>query len=154
MQPTRQSTRDTPQARDHRQVIAEPRARQILVPRLRAALEEGPRRSVVGEHEGSVASITGAPTCRLAAEAAMPMNAVASCCYMAMVTNPVSIARYLAQLGELADVPPRAPSRGPPYWKSTVLRRKALGDVGARRRVGSHRARRNERTLERDTLHF
>ena len=48
---------------------------------------------------------------------------------VAMVTNPVSIARYLAKLGELADVPPRAPSRGPPYWKSTVLRRKALGDV-------------------------
>ena len=48
---------------------------------------------------------------------------------VAMVTNPVSIARYLAKLGELADVPPRAPSRGPPYWNSTVLRRKALGDV-------------------------
>ena len=46
-----------------------------------------------------------------------------------MVTDPKSIARYLERLGELEDVPPRAPSRGPPYWASTVLRRKALGDV-------------------------
>ena len=45
-----------------------------------------------------------------------------------MVTNPVSIARYLAKLGVLADVPSSAPSRGPRYWNSTVLRRKALGD--------------------------
>ena len=48
---------------------------------------------------------------------------------VAMVTAPKSIARYLKRLGELEDVPPRAPSRGPPYWASTVLRRKALGDV-------------------------
>jgi hypothetical protein len=25
-------------------------------------------------------------------------------------------------------VPPRSPPRGPPYWKSRVLRRKALGE--------------------------
>ena len=27
------------------------------------------------------------------------------------------------------DVPARSPNRGPPYWKSTVVRRKALGDA-------------------------
>jgi hypothetical protein len=46
---------------------------------------------------------------------------------IAMVTDPKSVARYLAKIGERTDVPGRSPSRGPPYWKSTVLRRKALG---------------------------
>jgi hypothetical protein len=45
---------------------------------------------------------------------------------LAMVTDERELARYLAHVGEPAQVPPRAPSRGPPYWKSTVLRRKAL----------------------------
>ena len=45
-----------------------------------------------------------------------------------VVKNPVSIARYLAAGGELTDVPSRSPGRGPPYWKSRVLRRQALGD--------------------------
>jgi len=44
---------------------------------------------------------------------------------LAVVTDPQSITRYLAAVGELQDVPGRSPSRGPPYWKSTVLRRKA-----------------------------
>ena len=44
---------------------------------------------------------------------------------VAMVTKPKSVARYLASIGELADVPGRSPGRGPPYWKSTVLRQKA-----------------------------
>jgi hypothetical protein len=44
-----------------------------------------------------------------------------------MVTDSKSVARYLAGIGELAEVPCRSPSRGPPYWKSVVLRRKALG---------------------------
>jgi hypothetical protein len=48
---------------------------------------------------------------------------------IAMVTERESVARYLAGIGELTDVPERAPSRGPPYWKSTLLRRKALGDA-------------------------
>ena len=47
---------------------------------------------------------------------------------LAVVKNPVSIARYLAAAGELTDVPSRSPGRGPPYWKSQVLRRQALGD--------------------------
>jgi hypothetical protein len=47
---------------------------------------------------------------------------------LAVVKNPLSIARYLAAAGELTDVPSRSPGRGPPYWKSRVLRRQALGD--------------------------
>ena len=47
---------------------------------------------------------------------------------LAVVKNPVSIARYLAAAGELTDVPSRTPGRGPPYWKSRVLRLQALGD--------------------------
>jgi hypothetical protein len=46
---------------------------------------------------------------------------------VAMITDPTSAARYLRGIGELPSVPERSPSRGPPYWKSTVLRRKALG---------------------------
>jgi hypothetical protein len=49
---------------------------------------------------------------------------------LAMAKNPVSIARYLAAAGELTEVPSRAPGRGPPYWKSQVLRRQALGNEG------------------------
>jgi hypothetical protein len=46
-----------------------------------------------------------------------------------MVTERESVERYLTNIGELITVPERSPSRGPPYWKSTVLRRKALGDA-------------------------
>jgi hypothetical protein len=48
---------------------------------------------------------------------------------IAMVTEPKSVERYLARIGELTHVPGRSPSRGPPYWKSVVLRRRALGDA-------------------------
>jgi hypothetical protein len=48
---------------------------------------------------------------------------------IAMVTELKSVERYLASIGELLTVPERSPSRGPPYWNSTVLRRKALGDA-------------------------
>ncbi|WP_437624030.1 transposase [Sorangium sp. So ce1151] len=51
---------------------------------------------------------------------------------VAMVTEPRNIARFLSALGEPTDVPARSPNRGPPYWKSTVLRRKALGDAAER----------------------
>ncbi|WP_438038682.1 hypothetical protein [Sorangium sp. So ce128] len=47
----------------------------------------------------------------------------------AMITEPSNIARFLTALGESTAVPGRSPNRGPPYWKSTVLRRKALGDA-------------------------
>jgi hypothetical protein len=36
--------------------------------------------------------------------------------------------RLLAMVGEATDMPPRSPGRGPPYWKSRVLRRQALGE--------------------------
>jgi hypothetical protein len=48
---------------------------------------------------------------------------------VAMITEPSSIARFLTALGEPKDVPARSPNRGPRYCKSTVLRRKALGDA-------------------------
>jgi hypothetical protein len=48
---------------------------------------------------------------------------------LAMITGEKSIARYLRAIGQPTDVPRRSPSRGPPYWKSVVLRRKAPGDV-------------------------
>ncbi|XXY22155.1 transposase [Sorangium sp. So ce216] len=48
---------------------------------------------------------------------------------VAMVTEPRNIARFLSALGEPTDVPACSPNRGPPYWESTVLRRKALGDA-------------------------
>jgi hypothetical protein len=48
---------------------------------------------------------------------------------LAMVTEPASIARSLVGIAEPVDVPGRSPNRGPPYWKSTVLRRRAFGDA-------------------------
>jgi Putative transposase/Transposase zinc-binding domain len=45
---------------------------------------------------------------------------------LAMITDANSVARYLAKLGETTDAPRRAPSRGPPYWKSRVLRLKSM----------------------------
>ena len=48
---------------------------------------------------------------------------------LALVTASKSVARYLRAAGEPTDVPRPSPSRGPPYWQSVVLRRKALGDV-------------------------
>ena len=46
---------------------------------------------------------------------------------LAVIKESASIARYLAAAGEATEVPRRSPSRGPPYWKSQVLRRKVLG---------------------------
>jgi hypothetical protein len=48
---------------------------------------------------------------------------------VAMVTEQAGITRFLVALGEPTSVPKRSPARGPPYWRSTVLRRKALGYV-------------------------
>ena len=50
---------------------------------------------------------------------------------LAMVKDPASIARYLAAEGEPTEVPRHSPNRGPPYWKSRVLRRQALVDEDA-----------------------
>jgi hypothetical protein len=43
---------------------------------------------------------------------------------VALVKYPENIARYLRHLGLPTDAPPVAPARGPPYWQSTVLRRR------------------------------
>jgi len=45
-----------------------------------------------------------------------------------VIKEPASIARYLAGVGETAEVPRRSRSRGPPYWKSLILRRQVVGD--------------------------
>jgi len=49
---------------------------------------------------------------------------------VALVTEPAPIRRFLRGLGETTDAPTRAPARGPPYWRSRVLRR-AAGDTSA-----------------------
>jgi hypothetical protein len=49
----------------------------------------------------------------------------------AMMTEPKEIARYLRALGEPTEVPARTPARGPPYWRSRVLRRQAGVDDAA-----------------------
>src|SRR5262249_25057642 len=54
---------------------------------------------------------------------------------LAMVKDPAPC--YLEAIGELTELPPRSPNRGPPYWKSRVLRRWALGDEDAREGHGS-----------------
>jgi hypothetical protein len=55
---------------------------------------------------------------------------------LAIVKDPASIARYLSTAGEPSEVPRRSPKRGPPYWKSRVLRRLALGEEDAGERHG------------------
>ena len=44
---------------------------------------------------------------------------------LAILKDPEGIARYLAAEGEPTEAPRRSPKRGPPYWKSRVLRRQA-----------------------------
>jgi uncharacterized protein YbaR (Trm112 family) len=58
---------------------------------------------------------------------------------LALVQDPKSIARYLAAAAEATEVKHRSPGRGPPYWKSRVLRRQVLGeeDEGGRRGSGA-----------------
>jgi len=56
---------------------------------------------------------------------------------LGLVEDPASIARTLAAAGEASEVPRRSPERGPPYWKSPVLRLQVLGeeeDCGGRGR--------------------
>ena len=50
---------------------------------------------------------------------------------LAMVTDPKSITRYLRALAEPTRAPDPEPVRGPPYWRSRVLRRAAFGDEAA-----------------------
>jgi hypothetical protein len=50
---------------------------------------------------------------------------------VAMMTEPKEIARYLRALAEPTEAPARTPARGPPYWRSRVLRRQAGVDDAA-----------------------
>jgi hypothetical protein len=43
---------------------------------------------------------------------------------LATVTEPKSVTRYLGALGGPTGAPARTATRGPPFWKSRVLRRK------------------------------
>jgi hypothetical protein len=47
---------------------------------------------------------------------------------LAMVEDPANVARFLAAVSEATEVPRRSPGRGPPYWKSRVFCRQALGE--------------------------
>ena len=47
---------------------------------------------------------------------------------LGLVKNATSIARLLAAAGEETEGPHLSPGRGPPYWKSRVLRLKVLGE--------------------------
>ena len=38
--------------------------------------------------------------------------------FVALMTEPMEIRRYLRALGERTDAPERSPARGPPYWRS------------------------------------
>jgi len=42
---------------------------------------------------------------------------------VALVTDPKQVRRFLRGIGEPTEPPPREPARGPPFWKSRVLRR-------------------------------
>jgi hypothetical protein len=48
-----------------------------------------------------------------------------------LVTAAASIQRYLRHVGESPDPPPLSPARGPPFFKSRVLRRK-FGELDGR----------------------
>ena len=49
---------------------------------------------------------------------------------VALMTEPKEIRHYLRAVGEPTEGPDRSPARGPPYWRSRALRRRA-GDVDA-----------------------
>ena len=49
---------------------------------------------------------------------------------VALMTEDKEIRRYLTALSEPTEAPERSPARGPPYWRSAALRRRA-GEVDA-----------------------
>jgi hypothetical protein len=83
------------------------------------------RRGLLGTREDDLdLSGEGDPECNLACSAVAQGQAFAS------LKGGFALARYLAAAGELTDIPRRSPDRGPPYWKSQVLRRQAVGPKG------------------------
>jgi hypothetical protein len=47
---------------------------------------------------------------------------------VALLTDLQQVRRFLRSIGEPTEPPPREPARGPPFWKSRVLRRAAHDD--------------------------
>jgi hypothetical protein len=98
------------------------------------AAESRPQASAAGDEPGTP-DLAGAyrPWAELwARTCAVDMLACPTCQgrmkLLALVKDPKSIARHLSAAGEATEVPRRSPGRGPPYWKSRVLRRQVLGE--------------------------
>ena len=64
---------------------------------------------------------------------------------VAVLEDSARIARYLASIGEPTELPARSPSRGPPYWKSRVLRRMATATPLPERPRHRNKTRRRKR---------
>jgi hypothetical protein len=47
---------------------------------------------------------------------------------VALVTDLQQVRRFLRGIGEPTEPPPREPARGPPFWKSRVVRGGAHDD--------------------------
>ena len=73
--------------------------------------------------EDDIAFFERVPTLRLLGRAALRILAIGA------ESRYVLQGEVLFAAGEPTDVPRRSPSRGPPFWKSVVLRRKTLCDV-------------------------
>ena len=84
---------------------------------------------------GSILHILGAKVDRAMDLAARNRLGIPLLRLLALIKERASIARTLAALGEATEVPRRSQGRGPPYWKSRILRRQALGDE---EQCGSH----------------
>jgi hypothetical protein len=50
---------------------------------------------------------------------------------LALVTDPKATKRVLEAIGEPTEPPLRAPAKGRPWWKSTVLRKMSLRDLAS-----------------------
>jgi hypothetical protein len=57
-------------------------------------------------------------------------HTVRSAGVLASMTEQKELRRYLQALSEATKPPERSPARGPPYWRSRALRRRA-GEVDA-----------------------
>ena len=57
---------------------------------------------------------------------------------IAILKERESIVCYLTGIGEPTELPQRSPKRGPPYWRSQVLRRQALGRPPSSRQHPGH----------------
>ena len=107
--------------------------RPRIVPRPAVAAEEGARTAAEAEKPAKRAGSRYRPWAELLKRCfAIDVLACPRCGgrmrLVALVTEAASVRRFLRGLGESTDAPARAPARGPPYWRSRVLRR-AAGEV-------------------------